>query len=159
MESNVVRTWYQSVSVEYWSTDQSWQQVQSAWVQISTAQWFLKTCSVAKQRSEYFDDRCIILIQFFGGYWVSEVLNSKVACARNTREVLHERTTLDKCFMQELHVRMQEHSKCTGLGHINSFLVERECWILQQKIVNFASRNNMKIPTLVWDHRSCNDGS
>ena len=38
-----------------------------------------------------FDDRCIILIHFFGGYSVLEVLHENVACVRNTREVLHTR--------------------------------------------------------------------
>ena len=51
----------------------------SAWMQASAAQWFLKTCAIAKQRLEDFDDRCIILIQWFGGYSVSEVLHTRVA--------------------------------------------------------------------------------
>ena len=90
----------QSDSVGYWSADKSWQQVQSAWVQSSTTQWFLKTCAVTKQKLEYFDDRCIILIQLFGGYSVSEVLHAKVAGR-----------------MLGVACRMQR----------NSFLVEREC--------------------------------
>ena len=52
-------------------------------------EWFLKKCEIAKQKSEEFDDRCIILIQLFGGYSASEVLHVEVTCARNTREVLH----------------------------------------------------------------------
>ena len=53
--------------------------MQSAWVQSSTTQWFLKTCAVAKQKLEDFDDRCIRLIELFGGYLVLEVLHVKVA--------------------------------------------------------------------------------
>ena len=82
---------------------------------------------------------------FFGGYSVSEVLYARVACDNNTREVLHEKfacanntrevcmqelhvqTKIKKCCMQEFHVHMPEHSKGTGSGQINSFLVEREC--------------------------------
>ena len=63
-------------------------------------QWFLKKCVVAKQKSEDFDDICIILIQLFGGYSVSEILHAKVAG-----------------LMHGVAWRMQEHS----------FLVEREC--------------------------------
>ena len=63
-------------------------------------QWFLNTCAVAKQKSEDFDDKCIILIQFFGGYSVSEVLHAKVAW----------RMHVVACHMQR-----------------NSFLVERDC--------------------------------
>ena len=48
-------------------------------------------CSWYHHKSEDFDDRCIVLIQLFGGYSVSEVLHASVACARNTREVLHTR--------------------------------------------------------------------
>ena len=74
--------------------------MQSAWVQSSTMQWFLKTCAITKQKSEYFDDICIILIQLFGGYSVLEVLHAKVA----------GRMHGVACHMQR-----------------NSFLVEREC--------------------------------
>ena len=40
-----------------------------------------------------------------------------------------------------MHVRMQDHSKGTISGQIDSFLVERECWNLQQETVKLASRN------------------
>ena len=85
---------------------------------------------------------------------------------------LHVRETLDKCCMQELHVTRKifmSHARgaCvhartfqdTWLRQVDSFLVERECWILQQDIMKLASRNNMTSPTLVWDHKSCSDGS
>ena len=77
MQSDVMRTWNQSDSVRYWSTNQSWKQAQSAWVKSSTTQWFLKTCAVANQKSEDLDDRCIRLIELFGGYSVSEELQSR----------------------------------------------------------------------------------
>ena len=35
-------------------------------------------CSWYQQKSKYFDGRCIILIQLFGGYLVSEVLHARV---------------------------------------------------------------------------------
>ena len=69
-------------------------------MQVSAAQWFLKTSAVAKQKSEDFDDRCIIRIQLFGGYSVSKVLHAKVPGK-----------------MHGVSCRMQRHS----------FLVEREC--------------------------------
>ena len=83
-------------------------------MQISTVQWFLKTCVVSKQRLEDFDDKCIILIQLFGGYSVSEVLNAKVAGR-----------------MLGVACHMQRHS----------FLFERECSRLQQETVKVASGN------------------
>ena len=83
-------------------------------MQMSAAQWIQKTCAVAKQKLEDFDDRCIILIQLFRGYSVSEVLHAKVACARNTRVVLHARVTWH---MHGVACHMHGHS----------FLVEREC--------------------------------
>ena len=63
-------------------------------------QWFLKTCVVAKQKSEDFDNRCIILIELFGGYSVSEVLHASIAG-----------------WMHGVAERMERQS----------FLVEREC--------------------------------
>ena len=74
--------------------------MQSAWVQSSTAQWFLNTCAVVKQKSEEFGDKCIILTQLFGGYSVSEVLHTRVSRK-----------------MHGVGCRMQRHS----------FLVKREC--------------------------------
>ena len=47
-------------------------------------------CSRYKKSKES-DERCIILIHLFGGYSFSEVLHARVACVRNTREVLHKR--------------------------------------------------------------------
>ena len=59
-------------------------------------------CSWYQQTSEEFDDRCIILIQYFGGYSVLEVL--------------HVRETLEKCCMQILHgVCMELHGTCMEL--------------------------------------------
>ena len=69
-------------------------------MQSSKVQWFQKTCVVAKQKSEDFDDKCIILIQLFGGYSISEMLHEKVAGC-----------------MHGVACHMQRHS----------FLVEREC--------------------------------
>ena len=40
--------------------------------------WFLKTCAVAKKKSEYFDDKCIIWIELFGGHSISEVFHTRV---------------------------------------------------------------------------------
>ena len=71
-------------------------------------------CSWYQQKLEDFDDKCIILIQLFGGYSISEVSHAKVSCARNTREFLHAKITRR---MHGVACRMQRHS----------FLVEREC--------------------------------
>ena len=53
--------------------------MQSARVKSSTEKWFLKTCAVAKKKSEDFDDRCIRLIELFGGYSDLEVLHASIA--------------------------------------------------------------------------------
>ena len=90
------------------------------------------------------------------------MLHVKVACVRNTREVFHARVA---CPMQDFMSRARgacAHARTfqgTGSRQIDSFLVERECRNLQQETMKFASRNNMTAHTLVWDHRSCSDGS
>ena len=104
-------------------------------VDVNSAKSPVDMCS-RYQQSEDSDDRGIILIQLFGGYSVSEVLHARVACAKNTREVLHARFSCANntrevlhvaCCMQDFHVCMQQHSKGTRSGQIDSFLVEREC--------------------------------
>ena len=88
--------------------------MQSAWVQSSIVQWFLKTCAVAKKKLEDFDDRCIRLIELFGGYSVSEVLHTRVA---GRMHGVACRMHGLACCMYGVAYRMQGHS----------FLVEREC--------------------------------
>ena len=57
-------------------------------------------CSWYQQKSEDFDDRCIILMQLFGGYSVSKVLHTRV--------------------VGQMH-------GVSGRIQIQSFLVKREC--------------------------------
>ena len=57
------------------------------------------------QQSEDFDDRCITLIQLFGGYSVSKVLHARFACSNNTREVLHARVACANNTREVLHAR------------------------------------------------------
>ena len=52
------------------------------------------------------DDTCIILIQFFGSYYVLEVLHGKVACVINTREVLHAKVACARNTREVLHARV-----------------------------------------------------
>ena len=76
---------------------------------VSATQWFLRKCTISKKKSEDIDDKCIILIQLFGGYSVSEVLHAKVACAINTSEVLHARVACARNTREVLHAKVSWH--------------------------------------------------
>ena len=64
------------------------------------------------QQSEEFDDRCIILIQLFGGYSISKVLHVRTTLEKCCMQELHVQTTLEKCCMQEMHVRTTLEKRC-----------------------------------------------
>ena len=114
--------WDQSDSVGYWSTVQSWQQVQSEWVQSSTTQWFLKTCAVAKQKSKTLIDALD---------WLSclEAIQFRNSCRADAWSCMALAKVAGQ--MHGVACRMQR----------KSFLVETECWRLQQETMKEASWN------------------